>query len=246
MASEFTSQLIAARREGRHADSLKIILETLKHEDDPSHYFITMFEWSRLIPEYPPAREAMRAERDGKVVRLLAGEHEFGSREQWWGKSRLCVIVEMNDALGEQHATHQAFAQLHALAPEAARNSAFFALPAVVAAGDYALAAQYLEDPLPKLPELNEIARSLPLFPVGRTAPRVVADLTNFITEVRLMAAVLTGTGRQGEADALCASALAGLESPALRELGARELVEPGTITRELVEHQMEEEDIHE
>lgn len=245
MASEFTSQLIAARREGRYADALKVVLESLAHEDDQSHYFITMFEWTQLAQEYPPAREAMRAERDAQVTRLLAGEYEFGSAGLPWCKPRLFVIIEMNEALGEQQSTHQVFAQLHALAPEAARRAAFVALPAVVAEGDFALAAQYLDDPLERLPELNAVAKSLPLFPSGREAPRVVAELSNFMRDVRLLAAVLAGTGRQQQADALRDAALSGLELPELRALGTRELAEPGAITRELVEHQMREGEGH-
>lgn len=241
MNSDFATQLVAASAEGRYGDALAMILNTFAHEEDLSRHFISMFEWMRLVPEYPPAREAMIAERDAQAVRLLAGEHQFGSPEMQYCQSRLAVIVEMNRALCEPHATYQVFAQFYAIAPVEARRRAFLALPDVVAAGDYALAEQFLGDPLMDLPRLNEVARSLPLFPVGRTAPRVASELTNFITDVRLLSTVLAGTGRQQEADALRQAALAGIESSELRELGARELSEPGTITRELVPHQMKE-----
>lgn len=243
MASEYATQLFAAREEGRFADALEMILTAFRDEGDSSRFFITTFVWEQLAKEYAPALDAMRAERNAQVRRLFAGEYEFGSPDQRWRKPRLAVISGMNDVLGDEERSYQVFADLHRSAPEAARRSAYIAMSAVVRAGDYALAAQYLHDPLKRLSEVNDVARSFPLFPAGAGAPRLAAELSNFMSDVRLQAAVLDGTNRHGEAAALREAALAGLESSDLRELASRELLEPGVIVRELVARQMADEE---
>jgi hypothetical protein len=75
------------------------------------------------------------------------------------------------------------------------------------------------------------------LFPPTIAAPRLAAELTNFIDEVRLRAAVLQGLGRETEAEALCNAALAGIASEEMRALAMRELAVPDTITREITDH---------
>ena len=77
-------------------------------------------------------------------------------------------------------------------------------------------------DPMERLDELNALALNLPLFPPHRSAPRLTAELSNFVTDVRLRAA-----------------ALAGLAQDEMRTLAMRELAEPGAITSAITAHQM-------
>lgn len=240
-------QLLAARREGRYADSLVMLQQALAEagngENARVREFATRFEWKMLAEEYPPARAALVAERDAQVARLLAGELGFSTSGSEWERSRFAVIHGMNLDLGEAAADYPVFVQLHQHAPEYARSNAFLAMPAVVAAGDFALAEQYLEDPLPRLAAVNELARTFVLFPSGREAPRLAADLGNFVKDVRLLAEVFEGTGREGQASSLRTAALTGLETQELRDWAERELAEPGALRREAVARRMDEEE---
>ena len=94
-------------------------------------------------------------------------------------------------------------------------------------------------DPMERLNELNALALNLPLFPPHRSAPRLTAELSNFVKDVRLCADTWEGLGRHAEAHALRAAALAGLAQDEMRTLAMRELAEPGAITSAITAHQM-------
>src|SRR5690606_15563894 len=115
------------------------------------------------------------------------------------------------------HATHALFLQIEAQEPALAQRYAWLALPAIVAAGDFALAERYRGDPLELLHEVNATAARSELFPAGRQAPRLAADLMNLTREARIGIAVLHGLGRTGEALAVRDALLAGLASDELR-----------------------------
>lgn len=242
---------VAAHREGRYADALPLLQQLFAEEDAgitaaPGRYFITMFNWKLLVDAYPPARDAVLALRDGQAARLVAGDVHFGTprgaipADSCAGqKTRFSVIAKINDFAGDLQATHALFAQLDQSTPALARQYAYLALPAVVAAGDFALADRYRRDPLAQLDEINALAQTFPLFPVPMSAPRLAATLTGLVGEVALASAVLDGLGRPLEAEAVRAALLAGLHDTALRDLAQRELDAPGTITRAVVAHQM-------
>jgi hypothetical protein len=126
--------------------------------------------------------------------------------------------------------------------PEAAREAAWTALPALVEAGDFERAERYLPEPLARIEELNALAPKLPLFPPPGAAPRLAAELSNTMKDLRLCVATLEGLGRTGEAAELRSAALAKLGSDEMRELGGRELAEPGAIHRENAARQMAQE----
>ena len=240
-------EAIRAREEGRYEDALRHLLAAFARvlsSDRERHIsdFLPMLEWHFLAEEYPPARAALAEARDVQVHRLLAGELTYGlPRSQWFGPpSRFSLIVDMNETLRDPHSTSAVFARLEALFPEQAQRDAFVALPAVVEAGDFALAERYLPDPMGDLPRLNETAQNSPLFPPPRTAVRLAAELSNFANEVRLRAAILRGLGRGPEADALLEDALAGLANDELRDWVRRDLKWPGVIQRTCSERQME------
>ncbi len=209
-------------------------------------YFMTMFEWKMLAEDYSPAAAALARVRDEQARRLLAGEVHTGSapvpagaEEPFKRVRRFALIIDMNHTLADPRATHSLFLQLERQSPELARRYAWQALPDIVEAGDLALADRYRGDPLQLLGDVNCNARSLPLLPPPRQAPRLAAELTSLTRDVRIAITVLRGTGREAEADAVRTALLHGLANAELRALAERELDEPGSIDRMMVEHQM-------
>lgn len=243
----------ALREAGDDDAALALLLQVFAEVDAEaapgrSRYFMPMFQFQLQLERHPQAHAALMALRDGQAARLLAGELYCGTDPAPQGGAfqrvrRFALVVEMNELLGDAHSTHALFRSLEAQSPELARQYAHQALPAMVDAGDFALADRYRGDPLSGLANVNHGARELPLFPPPREAPRLAADLSNLLKDVRIGIAVLRGLGDPAAADALRAALLDGLESDELREMAARELAEPGTITREGVAHQMAEEE---
>jgi hypothetical protein len=235
---------------GRHDELLACLQQRYAEtEQSPApartDYFMTMFKWKMLIEQYAPAAEALARARDEQARRLLGGEPYAGTapwledRRQMFDRvERFALIVDMNETLADPRATHALFLQLEARQPELARRYAWRALPAIVEAGDVALADRYRGDPLELLDTVNDSARTWTLFPPGRAAPRLAAELMNLTREARIGIAVLRGLGREAEADAVRDGLLRGLANEELRTLAERELEEPGTISRKLAEHQ--------
>lgn len=244
----------AMRAEGRYGD----LLAYLEHwyaeaEDSPApertDYFMVMFQWSLLIEDHPPARQALAQLRDEQVRRLLDGKLYTGTAEpsgdgraMFRRVRRYSMIVEMNEMLADPASTHALFLQLDAGQPELARRYAWQALPAIVEVGDFRLADRYRGDPLAQLETVKEAARNFPLFPPPGQAPRLAAELTNLTREAGIAIAVLRGLGREAEAEAVRTALLGALENEEVRALAERELEEPGAITRLVVAHQMAQE----
>jgi hypothetical protein len=235
----------AATDEGRFDEALPILVSLFEQIDrgegntDVS-LFIVMFAWGQLVEQFAPASQALALARDSQVRRLLAGD-AFMDLGEGRKKSRFGIAVDMNDTLKDSRATYDLFIQLLASAPALARSEAFLALPAIVEVGDFVLAEELLPDPLPRLDELNRLSASMPLFPTSRNAPRLAAELSNFIRDVSLRATSLHGLGRESEANQLRDAALAGIASEEMRGLAGRELAQRGTVFSELSAHQMRE-----
>jgi ribosomal protein S18 acetylase RimI-like enzyme len=232
-------EAILARREGSYDRALSLLLELFAREDGT--HFITMIEWRQLIGQYAPAREAMMRERAAQADRLLAGDITFGDRPH----DRFSVIADMNEALEDSRATYELFLQTLAVLPEVSKRSIRNALPAIVEAQDYALAQRYVTDPLPWLAELNRLSELLPLMPAN-AAPRLAAELSNYVRDLSLCEAVWRGLGRVAEADALRAAAIDGIADGAVRAMALRELAERGAIFRELGEAKVHLESVRE
>lgn len=242
---------VAAHQEGRFEEAVPMLVQLFERSEQESAsmhspFFITMFEWQLMLADYPPARTALQALRDVQIRKFLAGQLIFApddtpvmADEPWRQKPRFSVIVRINDLLKDRASTCGLFAELDANNPELARRYDYMALPAIVAEQQWALAERYRRDPLQMLPECNRLRDTFPLFPPSDQAPRLAATLTGLLREVHLALAVLEHTGRAGEATALRAALLAGLEDDKMRDLAARDLAEPGTISRELADHRM-------
>lgn len=211
--------------------------------------FLVMLEWAFLATEYPPARTALEEARDEQIGRLLAGDMTVGpdgdTHPAFLHGSRFALVAEMNRILGDTRSTYEVFVRLDAMRPDLARRHAFLALPAVVVACDFALADRYRGDPLAHLAALNVTAATFPLFPPADQAPRLAAELTLLVNDVRVASAVLRGRGHATDALALRARLLAGLPSGPVRSFAQRELDEEGTIMREIVAHQMAQDPLH-
>lgn len=237
--------LAIAALEAQHYDeALRIILELQEEADrnDPTlkpPEFMLQFTWEQLAEKYEPARVALAVHRDAQARRLLAGDIDTEGRAPGFRSHRFGIIAALNAKLGDERATYDLFLTLLERMPEQAVRWAHHALPAMISVGDFTLASRYMPDPLPDLPCLNGYAEELPLFPPAGAAPRLAAELSNFMREVRLRAAILDGLGRIQEAAASRAEALDGIASDEMRALARRELDMPGTITGTVVEHQI-------
>jgi hypothetical protein len=75
-----------------------------------------------------------------------------------------------------------------------------------------------------------------PLVPPPGQAPRLAAELSLLVGDVRIAQAVLRARGQADEAAQLGARLLDGLASEPLRALARRELDEEGTIMRAVTE----------
>jgi hypothetical protein len=244
--------LTLAWHEGRHDEALARLLALFdgivaSEALAKKHLFMTMFTWGQLIETYAPAREALARARDVQAARLLDGDDDFRSG-RGWPDTRFGLIVQMNRDLGDTCATRDLFVRLEALAPEQAARQAWIALPAMVAAGDFARAARYLPYRLPRdlagrLAQLNADVSIRPLFPAGRSAPRLITELSNFVQELMLCAATLEGLGCAAEARALCDAALDGMDDEEMRAWTRREFKSPGAIRDEIVARWMAEEE---
>jgi hypothetical protein len=238
---------IAAHEQGRYPDALALLQQLFaaaQAQREPGHspYFMAMFGLQQLLPVYRPAHTAVQAMRDAQVTQLLAGSPHFGapfSADYPVSKERFSVIVELNDLLGDTQSTCALFADLDARDPAVADRHASRALPALVAEGAWALANRYRGEPLRWVDEVNELARTFPLLPPPGGAPRLGAMLSSVVRDVHLGAAVLEGLGDAEGAAALRAALLDGIDAAPLRALAQRELAAPGTITNEIVAHQM-------
>lgn len=226
--------------EGRHGEALALVLDMFERiaigkDMPPVSLFMTMFNWELLIEHYRPAADAMVRVRDEQTRLLLGGDDSFSSPEMFYSKSRFGIIVQMNELLKDSAATYALFVQLRQILPERARKSAHLAVPAMIEAADFALADQYVADPLSFLPELNRTAERFGLYPPAGTAPRLGAELSSFMKDVIHKSMIMRGTGRERDADALIAMALDGLHTDDMRSLARMELATPGSIHREIV-----------
>lgn len=251
---ERVKALIGLREAGRYTEALELLSQLFAEaalSDVPARrsLFIVMLEWQFLTEVFAPACAALAEARDAQMAQLLAGDLFFdrGGAQgedipEYQRTTRYAMVIDMNEILKDAHATRDLFVRLEAVQPELARRRAGRALPAIVETGDFALADRYRGEPLAMLLPVNDTAAHIPLLPPGRKAPRLAADLMNLTRDVRIAIAVLRGLGRPQEAGALREAMLAGLASAELREVAGRELDEPGTINRMVVDHQMAQE----
>jgi len=190
----------ALAREGRHAEALREFQWFHEHAlaENPSlagvRLSYALSRWADLGKVYPPARAALEAVRDRDTAVLLAGK----------GDRKLFMDIEaIYDALGEKQRTHALFVELEKIDPELARSCAGVALPAIITAGDYALAERLLPDPE------RVVRRGAAILNAdfsGRRrmrfmrAPYLATCINMYVDRVREVLTVLEGRGRTHEA----------------------------------------------
>lgn len=205
-----------AMLEGRHDEALQGFIWFYQHalEDDPSleeirYYLVGM--WAALGQDYPPALDALRAIRSDKAKALLAGAND---REAFWD------IVIIDAELGDTAATYAFYKALAAASPVFAADCALIAMPAIVEAQDYALAAKLMP---PAEPFVREMARVLEqdIAAIKRRpfshAPERRAEIATYVTEVQRVITVLAGNGDAHEAAHIKALAVGLIKSPSVR-----------------------------
>ena len=170
-----------------------------------------LFDWIRLGELYPPALAALHDTRNAKAAGLLAGTLD---------SSAFHDVAAIDDVLQASRDTCALYRQLMDAQPDLARACARSALPSIVAAQDYALAAQLIPDPEAAVrtyaARLNEDVQRIKHRPYT-PAPARWAFICNYLECVQRLLAVLRGTGRHGAADRLKGLAIALVPDPALR-----------------------------
>jgi hypothetical protein len=154
---------------------------------------------------------ALQNVRDDKAAGLLDGTLD---------RSAFHDVAAINAVLETSQKTCALYRQLMDAQPDLARACVQSALPSIVAAQDYQLAAQLVPDPecavrrysvrLYRDVQYNKRCRYT-------RAPRRWAYLCHYLEDVRRVLAVLHGVGRHGEAERLKAFAIALVPDPSLR-----------------------------
>lgn len=189
----------AVARLGHHAEALKEFIWFHYHALDQQpamagiRLSFALDYWMELASVYPPARAALEKIRDEKSTLALtdAGTPEIFSD-----------VVAINKVLGHEERTHRLFAGLDRSNPALADRCLDQALPAVVKAGDFALARKYLPEPENQIRDLsaalNRDVQNLKRLP--RTlAPLLRVRVRNYVSKTRLLLAVVAGTDQGSE-----------------------------------------------
>ena len=237
-AHEILERARKARLENRYEDALRDHLWF--HENalavEPAmagvRLSFALRDWIYLAEQFPLARRALQGLRDRDTARMLNGA---ATRELFRD------IAAINSALGEERATHELFVQMDIQMPELAQQCADLALPALVAAEDFALARRYLPEPLARVQSLaahlNAYTEQLAKSGSTSSAPALLATVLNYAKEVRTVALVLARQDEEDAAQQVMTAALDELQSPALRDAVQREFDTPGATIAAMVAH---------
>ena len=151
-------------------------------------------DWARLGARYPKALEAMRAIRDRDIARLLDGtadEHKFAD------------VAAINEVLNESAATFALFRSLISKQPAQALKCWRIFRPTAIAAGEYALAREFVEDPDARFQEAKQRFQKL-IEEQGRETA-----LEFFSDDVCALVEVLAGSGADSQAAKFESAAIA-------------------------------------
>lgn len=216
-ASERLHHAAKAAREGRHEEALQEFIWYHHHalEDDPANYGVRLSfalgYWTELGKDFPKALDALRSVRNDKEAALLRGEGAL----QWF-----IDIAAINQALGDTTPTYTLFLRLKSAFPDKAAMYAPRALPSIVDAQDYALAASLMPAPEPLVRQqasaLEKYINAVKHKPLTR-APIRWAHICNYVEEIKLPITILAGSNQKAEADRIKALATGLIKSPSVR-----------------------------
>ena len=153
-ASDRLNSARQATVEGRYEDALAEFVWFHDHalEEDAALYGVrlsfALAYWMELAEVYPIAKQVLIETRDRKATALIHGE---GNRDTFHD------VDSINEALGCSAHTYTLFVQLTSSNPSLAESCSKSALPAIVYAGDFALASRYLPEPESSIEELSNL-----------------------------------------------------------------------------------------
>jgi len=203
--------------EGRFEEALQKHIWLHDHvlEAQPSYYGVrlsfALAEWIELGKKYPKALQALKAVRDTKTSRLLAGERD---------RPLFHDVESINDYLGESKATIELFKKIEAAQPEFAVAIYDMAAKALIEAKEFSLAKKYLGDPIARFTKAKDnFNRGIDYAKSSRTrrASREAYEII-FTDEVLRIIVVLDKAGDHDLAHKIQSQALAVLESQAIRD----------------------------
>jgi hypothetical protein len=167
---------------------------------------------------YPKARVVLEQIRDKKADAVLSRSAD---------RALFHDVVAKNRVLGCEQNTHTLFNKLVPLNRELARKCVDLALPALVRAGDFELAEQFLPDPEHQVRKrsncLNRTVQAQKQARFSR-APRFKAEIHNYAESVKQMLAILEGCGRKVEAASTKSLASQLIQATTIREAVAAAL----------------------
>lgn len=208
-----------AANQGRHEEALREYIWFHHHalETEPSlrgvRLSFALAHWIALAAKYPPALAALQQVRDDKTNSLLNGEVDLDTFRD---------VEAINRDLQSVLATYALFAHIVAANPALAQQCARWAFPALVAAGDFALASRFLSEPETYVRLLaetfNEDVLACEVQP-ALMAPRWQAHVYNYARDIRLVLAVLTGAARLDESSQIRDLALVLVQATEVREM---------------------------
>lgn len=208
---------VMASREGRHDEALQEFIWFHHHalEEEPALYGVrlsfALSYWKELGEAYPPAFDALHAIREEKADRLLRGEGDLACFHD---------IVAIDAELGDTRPTYALFLRLTEAHPAMAQQCAHHALPAIVHAQDYALAARLMPPPEPLVRKralaLEKDIDAIKYAPFSR-APVRWAYIRIYVDEIKRLVAILSGSHEHTEAQRIKALAIGLIKSPSVR-----------------------------
>ncbi|MDQ1830373.1 hypothetical protein [Massilia scottii] len=206
-----------ASREGRHEEALQEFIWFHHHalDEEPSLYGVrlsfALSYWKALGQVYPKALDALHAIRKDKAEALLRGDAGL----EWFRD-----VTAIDAELGNTTLSYQLYVALAESCPALATECARAALPAIVAAKDYALAARLMPPPEPLLRQraimLEQDIGSIKHKPFSR-APERWALICIYVDEAKRLVTILAGDGDSAEAARIKGLAISLIKSPSVR-----------------------------
>lgn len=225
-----SERLQAARRaavEGRHEQALAEYVWFHHHalEDEPALYGVRLSfalgYWMDLGRDYPEAIRVLEVIRNEKADALLRGDA---------GRPVFHDVEAINRSLNCTSLTYDLYKRLADAGSPLAAECGQLALPAIVEASDFALAAHLLPDPEGDIRcRAKELERDLGAIKhrAYTTAPVRWALIKNYVDDVQLTLSVLSGADRHSEAARIKGLAVSLLQSPSVRRDIDRGLLRP-------------------
>lgn len=216
-----------AVEDGKYEDALNAYLWIHQHALEYNRAFsgvrlsYALDEWIALGALYPKALQALTDIRDEKSAVLRAGDGDFELFHD---------VASINEYLADELETARLYQVISALSPDLAQRCAHAALPALLAAGDFALARRHMPDPDESIrwqaPMLDRQIARIKCQPYS-PAPHRWAVISNYAEEVRRTLTILRACGEHAEADRHRALALQLIQNPSVRREVAAGLVKP-------------------